>query len=53
MPQSSPSGTYKGTTKELGVTIGATITLDDTSHADITVKAFGIVSVDIDCKKEA
>ena len=48
----APSGTYKGTTKELGVTIDATITLDDTSHAGIIVKTFGIVSVDIDCKEE-
>lgn len=48
----APSGFYKGTTNELGETIDATITLDDASHADITIKASGIVSVDLDCKKE-
>merc|ERR1712216_688157 len=48
----APSGTYKGSTKELGVTVKASITIDDTSHADITVAASGIVSVNIDCKKE-
>ena len=48
----APSGFYKGTTNEFGETIDATITVDDASHADITVKASGIVSVDLDCKKE-
>merc|ERR1711934_287083 len=52
-PMAVPSGTYKGTTKELGVTVKATITIDDTSHADIAVVASGIVSVNVNCKKEA
>merc|ERR1711934_1334324 len=52
-PMAVPSGTYKGTTKELGVTVKATITIDDTSHADIAVVASGIVSVNVNCKKES
>eukprot|EP00656_Telonema_subtile_P019333 TRINITY_DN205_c0_g2_i1.p1 TRINITY_DN205_c0_g2~~TRINITY_DN205_c0_g2_i1.p1 ORF type:complete len:506 (-),score=142.72 TRINITY_DN205_c0_g2_i1:22-1539(-) len=48
----APSGTYHGTTKEVGVTVDATITIDDTSHADIAVTASGLVTVDINCKKE-
>jgi len=49
----APSGTYSGEVKKLGADVHATITIDDTSHADINVHVTGIVSVDIDCKKES
>merc|ERR1712096_280635 len=48
----APSGTYHGETKALGVDVKATITIDDSSHADISIVASGIVSVDVNCKKE-
>jgi len=49
----APSGTYTGQTKEFGETVKATITIDDASHADISVVASGLAGVNINCKKEA
>jgi len=48
----APSGTYTGTKSELGADVKATITIDDTSHADIDVEVTGITTISVKCPKE-
>jgi alpha-galactosidase len=48
----APSGTYSGTKSELGADVKATITIDDTSHADIDVEVTGITTISVKCPKE-
>jgi hypothetical protein len=47
--RATPSGTYSGTKSILGEKVSATVTIDDTTHMDLTVS--GVVSVN--CKGEA
>ena len=51
-PKNAPSGTYHGSKSVLGIKAAGTITIDDTTHADLQIKTTGLVSVNIQCPKE-
>lgn len=49
----APSGTYTGTTSELGAHVKATITINDGKTAHIDVEVTGITTVSVNCPTEA